>query len=99
MEGNEDALRGLLRDRLKGAGAAQLTQLFDAAFPVMPILTTKRYAGDATLQAERDLDQLSLLSACELRAVQVPQSRAVSLKLESDLEDPTKRPFLFGASE
>jgi len=90
------ALTALLEDAAMGRRRDELRAVFDEAFPVEPLLTRKRVAdGVEVLQAERDLDQLSLLPGPPaFQAVEVAAQRAVSIKLPTDLEDPLKQPYL-----
>jgi len=83
--------------RAGGATRAERCARFDAAFDVDPVLSRKADgAGGEALQAERDLDQLSLLPGPSgLAAVEVGPDRAVSLKVPADLDDRGKQGFLF----
>ncbi|MGK7877676.1 MAG: hypothetical protein AB4426_31555 [Xenococcaceae cyanobacterium] len=95
---SREALDKLLQDAREGRRRTEACQLFDTAFPVEPLLTLKRTAeGAAVLQAERHLDQLSLLPGSSIiKAVKVGAERAVSIKLTADLQDPLKQAYLFG---
>jgi hypothetical protein len=98
LPASREALVRLLQDVTAGQRRVEACALFDAAFPVEPLLTLKRTAeGAEVLQAERDLDQLSLLPRpFSLQAVEVGAERAVSIKIPADLEDPAKQAYLFG---
>lgn len=87
----------LLRAAALGRDRAKACDLFDAAFDIDPVLNCKQLAsGVVVLQAERDLDQLSLLPGpVVLSAVEVGPDRAVSVKLPSDLQNPEKQRYLF----
>ncbi|MGH8068652.1 MAG: hypothetical protein ACRERE_26155 [Candidatus Entotheonellia bacterium] len=90
----------LLRETAIGQRRAEAGAVFDMAFPVEPLLTRKHIAeGVDVLQAERDLDQLSLLPGPPaFQPIEVSADRAVSIKLPTDLDDPLKRAYLFGKS-
>jgi UTP--glucose-1-phosphate uridylyltransferase len=96
LQANPEATTRLLRDAATGRRRAEACALFDAAFPVEPLLTRKRSKEDtAVLQAERDLDQLSLLvGPSPLWAIEVGSDRAVSVKSATDLRDPVKQAAL-----
>jgi hypothetical protein len=96
--GEGDYTRGL-RQLLQPApdgNPKEACAAFDTAVPVEPHLTVRKTAdGVDVLQAERDLDQISLLPGRGvLCAVEVSPERAVSIKVPADLRDPSKRPFL-----
>ncbi len=90
-------LDALLREARQGSRRAEACALFDAAFPIRPVLTHKATPeGLQALQAERFLDQLALLPGpTHFEPVRVPPERGVSIKLLADLEDPKKRAYLF----
>ena len=90
----------LLQEAATGQRRAEAAAVFDMAFPVEPLLTRKHIAeGVDVLQAERDLDQLSLLPGPPaFQPIEVSADRAVSIKLPTDLDDPLKRAYLFGNS-
>lgn len=93
---SRDGLAKCLHDAVGGSRRDKALALFDGAFPVEPKLTIKRTPeGEDVLQAERDLDQLTLLPGpSSFEAVVVGHERAVSIKRLADLEDPSKRPYL-----
>lgn len=76
----------LLAEACVGQSMADTATLFDKAFPALPKITPKIVAGREVLQAERDLDQLSLLESGLVQPLQVSETRAVSLKRREDVE-------------
>jgi hypothetical protein len=74
--------------------------LFDAAFPIGPHLTIKRAPdGIEVIQAERDLDQLSLLGTpSPIQPVYVGEDRNLSVKQAEQLENPTVLRRMFAGS-
>jgi hypothetical protein len=90
----------LLQEAATGQRRAEAAAVFDRAFPVEPLLTRRHIAeGVDVLQAERDLDQLSLLPGPPaFQPIEVSADRAVSIKLPTDLDDPLKRAYVLGKS-
>lgn len=86
-------------DPLRAAGTMrrqrEVQALFDRTFPVRPYVSSRTTPdGIKVLQAERDLDQLTLLDPCPVRYIRVPQARGVSIKTPADLVDPDKRRYV-----
>jgi len=86
LGGDAQAWDALLADACVGRRMADTATLFDKAFSALPKITPKIVGGRAVLQAERDLDQLSLLESGLVHPLRVPAARAVSLKRHEDVE-------------
>lgn len=92
------SLRQLLADARDGRRREETAALFDAAFPVPPIVIPGKSEGKEFLRIERDLDMLSLLpDGSHIQAIKVPKDRGVFIKLPADLEDPEKTRYLFAS--
>jgi hypothetical protein len=74
--------------------------LFDTVFPISPHLTIKRAPdGIEVIQAERDLDQLSLLGTpSPIQPVYVGGDRSFSVKQAEQLDNPTVLRRMFAGS-
>ena len=97
LAGERAALVDLLNDAARGRQRSKLSDLFEYSFPAGPQLIPTLVNGNLSfLRAERDLDQLSLISGPPLiRVVQVKPDRAISLKVPADFENPANRKLLF----
>ncbi len=77
-------LRDIVRAAAQGRHRDEATALVDLCLPVNPVLNEKKVENEVVLQAERDLDQLTLLPVV-VHALLVGPERAISIKREADL--------------
>ncbi len=88
-----DDCRSLVRAARNGQRRSEAKELIDTCLPVSPSLSIKRLENQTVIQAERDLDQLSL-NPVNLMPIRVHPDRAISMKCDADLKKPGVLEFL-----